>query len=119
MDIDEATDIIVRAALQRLIPEDRLDPMKIREQITEVLREQGETIFAQLSNEARDQLRRDGRMIDQQLVRLSRIDELIDYGRSLIAKYKAQTLDELPYEEQAKFARLWESATSGAKVNDN
>jgi hypothetical protein len=46
-------------------------------------------------------------------------DGAIEYGRSLIAKYKVETLGELPPEEQLEFARLWANATGGVKSHDN
>ena len=84
-----------------------------------MVREQGETIFAQLSHEARERLRRDGLRLGEQTARLERINEAIQYGRWLIARYNAETLGELPPEEQLEFARLWANATGGAKLHEN
>ena len=119
MDINEANEMVIREALRRLGPEARLGPDLLQEQIAEVVKEQGETIFAQLSDEAREQLRRDGSRMSEQIARLARINEAIEYGRSLIAKYRVQTLGELPQEEQREFARLWMAATGGAKPHEN
>ena len=119
MEIDEANDMVIREALRRLGPEARLDPALLQEKIAAVVKEQGETIFAQLSESARQQLRREGLRINEQTARLGRINEAIGYGRSLIAKYKVETLGELPQEEQMEFARLWTKATGGAKLQEN
>ena len=119
MEINEANELIIREALRRLQPDTPLDPAILQEQIAEVVKEQGETIFAQLSDEAREQLRRDGSRMSEQIARLGRINEAIEYGRSLIAKYRVQTLGELPQEEQREFARLWMAATGGAKPHEN
>ena len=45
--------------------------------------------------------------IEEQTARLERINEAIQYGRWLIARYDAETLGELPPEERLEFARLW------------
>jgi hypothetical protein len=119
MEIDEANELVIREALRRLGPEARLDPTIIQEQIAEVVKQQGETIFAQLSEAAREQLRRDGLRISAQTARLGRINEAIEYGRSLVAKYKVETLGELPQKEQREFARLWANAAGGAKMHEN
>lgn len=119
MEIDEAKELIIREALRRLGPEARLDPALLQEQIAEVVKQQGETIFAQLSEEARQRLRKEGLRINEWTVRLKRINEAIEYGRALIAKYKVETLGELPQEEQLEFARLWTNATGGVKLQDN
>ena len=119
MDIDEANKVIILAALQRLGPEARLDPIVLQEQIAEVVKEQGEAIFRQLSEEACEQLRREGRRIKEMAARFRRIFEAIEYGRSLVARYKVKTLGELPQEEQLEFARLWANATGGAKMHEN
>jgi hypothetical protein len=119
MEIDDANEIVIREALRRLGPEARLDPELLQEQIAEVVREQGETIFAQLSDTAREQLRSEGLKINEQAAHLARINEAIEYGRSLIAKYRVQTLGELPEAEQREFARLWTNATSGGRSREN
>jgi uncharacterized protein involved in type VI secretion and phage assembly len=66
MEIDNATELVFREALWRLGPEARLDPALLQEQIAEVVREQGETIFAKLSEVARQRLRREGLKINEQ-----------------------------------------------------
>ena len=119
MEIDDATELVIREALRRLGPMARLDPALLQEQIAKVVREQGETIFAKLSEAARQQLCRDGVRVSEQNVRLERINEAIEHGRSLIAKYGAETLGELPQDEQLEFARLWTKATGGAKLQEN
>ena len=119
MEIDDANKVIIREALRRLGPEARLDPALIQEQIAEVVREQGEAIFAQLTDEAREQLRREGHRLKEQAARLRRINEAMAYGCSLIAKYNAVTLSDLPQEEQLEFARLWVNATGGVKLHEN
>jgi hypothetical protein len=119
MEIDEANEMIIRAALQRLGPEARLDSALLQEQIAEVVRLQGETIFAQLSEAARQQLRREGLRIKEQTARIKRINEAVEYGLSLVAKYKVETLGQLPQEEQLEFARLWANATGGVKLHQN
>jgi len=119
MEIDGANELIIHEALRRLGPRARLDPARLQEQIAEVVRQQGELIFAQLSQTAREQLRREGLRINEQAARLGRINEAIEYGRSLIARYQVETLGELPPEEQLEFARLWTNATGGAKLNEN
>jgi hypothetical protein len=119
MEIDEASEIVIREALRRLGPDARLDPDPLQEQIAEVVKQQGETIFTQLSEEGRQRLRREGFRIKEQTVRLGRINEAIEYGRSLVAKYKAETLGELPPEERMEFARLWANATGGVKMHEN
>ena len=119
MELDDANEMVIREALRRLGPDAPLDPAILQEQIAEVVKEQGETIFAQLSDEAREQLRRDGSRMSEQIARLARINEAIEYGRSLIAKYRVETLGELPQEEQQEFARLWMAATGGAKPHEN
>jgi hypothetical protein len=119
MEIDDANELVIREALRRLGPDARLDPMLLQEQIEEVVRQQGETIFAQLSEEARERLRREGLRINEQTARLGRIEEAIAYGLSLVAKYKVETLGELPQEEQLEFVRLWAIATGGGKSREN
>ena len=119
MEIDEASEMIFSRALQRLGPNARLDPALLQEQIAKVLEEQGEAIFAQLSEAARQQLHREGLKINERVAHLERINEAIEYGRSLVAEYKVETLGELPTEEQLEFARLWVNATGGAKLHDN
>jgi hypothetical protein len=119
MEIDDATELVIREALRRLGPNARLDPAQLQEQIAEVVRQKGETIFAQLSEEAREQLRREGLRMNEQTARLGRINEVIECGRSLVAKYKVETLGELPQEEQLEFARLWANATGGGKSQEN
>lgn len=119
MEIDEATRLVIREALRRLGPGARLDIVLLEEKIAEVVKQEGETIFAKLSNEAREQLRREGRLMNEQAVHLDRISEAIEYGRLLVAKYNVETLGELPREEQIEFARLWTNAGGGAKVHEN
>jgi hypothetical protein len=119
MEIGDANEIVIREALRRLVPGERLDPVILREKIADVVKQQGETIFAQLSEEARRQLRREGLRIKEQIGRLRRINEAIEYGCSLVAKYKVKTLGELPQEEQLEFARLWANATGGVKLHEN
>src|ERR1700674_3939463 len=119
MEIDDATEMVIREALRRLGLGARLDPALFQEQIAEVVKEQGEMIFAQLSEAARQQLRRQGLRINEQTARLGRINEAIEYGRSLVAKYKVETLGELPQEEQLEFVRLWANATGGVKLHEN
>ncbi len=119
MEIDDAIEMIVREALRRLGPTARLDPTLLQKQIAEVVEQQGEAIFAELSAEARAQLRSEGLQIREQTARLDRINEAIEYGRSLISKYKVQTLGELPPAEQQEFARLWVNATGGLKPQEN
>jgi hypothetical protein len=119
MEIDDANELIIGEALRRLGPRARLDPALLQEQIAEVVRQQGESIFAQLSETAREQLRREGLRINEQIARLRRINEAIEYGRWLIARYQVETLGELSPEEQLEFARLWANATGGAKLNEN
>jgi hypothetical protein len=119
MDIIEANEIVIREALRRLGPEGRLDLLILREKITEVVKQQAELIFAQLNEEARQQLRREGLRINEQIARIGRMDEAIEYGRSLVAEYKVETLGELPQEVQLEFARLWANATGGAKLQEN
>jgi hypothetical protein len=91
MEIDEAHELVIREALRQLGPEARFDPAILQEQIAEVVREQGETIFAQLSVEARQHLRGDGLQMSEQIAHLARINEPIEHGRSLIAKYKVES----------------------------
>ena len=119
MEIDEANEIVICEALRRLGPKARLDPALLQEQIAEVVKQQGEAIFAQLSEAARQRLRREGLRINEQTARLGRINEAIEYGRSLVAKYKVETLGELPQEEQHEFARLWANAMGGVKLHEN
>jgi hypothetical protein len=119
MELDEANELVIREALRRLGPKARLDPALLQDQIGEVLKQQGEAIFAQLSEAARQQLRREGLRINEQTVRLERINEAIRYGHSLVAKYKVETLGELPPEEQMEFARLWANATGGLNFHAN
>ena len=119
MEIDDANKLVIREALRRLGPKALLDPALLQEKIAEVVKEQGEVIFAQLSEEARQQLHREGLKINEQTTRLGRINGAIEYGRSLVAKYKVETLGELPQEEQLEFARLWANATSGGKSQEN
>jgi len=118
MELDDANEMVIRA-LRRLGSDAQLDPAILQEQIAEVVKEQGETIFSQLNEVAREQLRRDGLRMSEQIARLARINEAIEYGRSLIAKYRVETLGELPQEEQQEFARLWMAATGGAKPHEN
>jgi hypothetical protein len=119
IELDEANEIIVREASRRLGPKACLNTVRLQEQIEEVAKEQAETIYAQLSEAAREQLRRNGLRINEQIARLARINEAISYGRFLIAKFKVKTLRELPQEEQREFARLWMAATRGARMREN
>jgi len=119
MNIRDATEMVIREALQRLGPEERLDPSLLQRQIAEVIKQKGETIFAQLNETDRQQLRHEGLRINEDSARLARINETIEYGRSLIAKYNVKTFGELPKEEQIEFARMWVSAAGGAKLQDN
>jgi hypothetical protein len=119
MEIDDANEIVIREALRRLGPNTRLDPALLQEQIAEVVKQQGETIFAQLSEAARQRLHEEGLNLNEQAARVGRINEAIDYGRSLVAKYKVETLGELSQEEQTEFARLWANATGGVKFPEN
>ena len=77
------------------------------------------TIFTQLSEPARQELRRKGLRINERIARLGRIEDAIEYGRSLIGRYGAATLGELPEAEQVEFARLWVHTTGGAKLHEN
>ena len=119
MEINDATELVIREALRRLGPSAHLDPALLQKQIAKVVNEQGETIFAQLSEEARQQLRREDLRINEQTARLGRMTEAIEYGRSLVTRYKVETLGELPQEEQLEFARLWANATGGVKMREN
>jgi hypothetical protein len=119
MEIDDATELVIREALRRLGPEARLEPTLIQEKIAEVVNEQGETIFGQLSEAARERLRNEGLKINEQTAHLKRINEAIEYGRTLMDMYKVETLGELSQEEQFEFARLWANATGGAKLHEN
>jgi hypothetical protein len=80
IELHEANEIIVREAFRRLGAKACLDTVRLREQIDEVAKEQAETIYAQLSDAAREQLRRKGLRISEQIARLARINEAIDYG---------------------------------------
>jgi hypothetical protein len=119
MEIDEAKEMIIREALRRLGPEACLNLALLQEQIVEVVKQQGDTIFAQLSEAARQRLRREGLRVNEQTARLGRINEAIEYGRALVIKYKVKTLGELPQEEQLEFVRLLANATGGAKLHEN
>jgi hypothetical protein len=119
MELDEANELIIREALRRLGPRARLDPVLLQDQIAQVVKEQGETIFAQLSEEGRQQLHSEGLRINERTARLGRINKAIEYGRLLIARYMVETLGELPPEEQLEFARLWANATGGEKSQEN
>jgi len=44
MEIDEANELIFRAALKRLGPDTRFDPVLLQEQITAVIKQDGETL---------------------------------------------------------------------------
>ena len=88
---------------RRLGPNARLNPTLLQEQIAAVVKEQGETIFSQLTESARQQLRREGLTLKEQIARLERIEAAIESGRSLIATYGAETLGELPAHEQLEF----------------
>ena len=115
MELDEANKLVIREALRRLGPEARLDPALLHEQIAEVVQQQGEAIFAQLSEAARQQLHTEGLRVNEQTARIERINEAIEYGRWLVSTYQVETLGELPQEEQLEFARLWANATGGLR----
>jgi hypothetical protein len=115
----EANKLLINEALRRLWPNPCLDRTLLQEQIAAVVKEQGETIFAQLSDEAREQLRREGYRMREEGARLTRINEAVEYGRSNVARYSAETLGDLPLEEQSEFARLWVSAVGGARPQEN
>jgi nucleoside-triphosphatase THEP1 len=119
MEIDEANELIIREAIRRLGPKAGLDLTLLQEKIAEVVKEQGEAIFSQLSEEDRQQLRREGLRINDLTARLGRINEAIEYGRSLVTKYKVETLGELPEVEQQEFVRRYMNATGGAKLREN
>jgi hypothetical protein len=119
IELDQANEIIIREAFRRLGPKARLNMVRLQEQIDEIAKEQAETIYAQLSEAARDQLRITGPRISERIARLARINEAIEYGHFLIAKFTVKTLGELPEEEQRTFARLWMAATGGAKLREN
>lgn len=119
MEIEDASEFIFQEALRRLGPRVELDTDLLQQKMAEVVREQGETIFAQLSDEARERLRSEGLRLKEQAARLERINKAIEYGRRLIANYNVETLGELPPEEQLEFARLWADATGGAKTSEN
>ena len=119
MEIEDANELIIGEALRRLGPRARLDPARLQEQIAKVVQQQGESILTQLSETARQRLRREGLRINEETARLGRINEAIEYGRALVARYQVETLGELPPEEQLEFARLWANATGGAKLNEN
>jgi hypothetical protein len=119
IELDQANEIIIREAFRRLGPNARLDSERLQKQIEEIAKEQAETIYAQLSEAAREQLRITGLRISERIARLARINEAIDYGRFLIAKFKVKTIGELPEEEQCTFARLWMAATGGTKLREN
>jgi hypothetical protein len=78
MEIEDATKLVIREALRQLGPKARLDPVLLQKRIAEVVKQQGETIFAQLSEEARQRLRRQGLRISEQTARLGRINEAIE-----------------------------------------
>jgi hypothetical protein len=119
MTLTEANELVIREALRRLGPKARLDPALLQEQIAEVVKQQGEAIFAQLSEAARQQLRKEGLRINELTARIGRINEAIEYGRWLVSRYKVETLGELPQDEQLEFVRLWANATGGAKSREN
>jgi hypothetical protein len=119
MDINDANEMVIREALRRLGPVERLEQAVLEEKIAEVVKQLGETIFAQLSADARRQLRREGLTINERMARIGRINEAIQYGLTVVAKYKVETLGELPQEEQHEFARLWANATGGVKSREN
>jgi hypothetical protein len=66
MGIDEANEFIILEALRQLGPKAGPDPTLLQDKIAEVVKEQGEAIFGQLSEEARQQLRREGLRINEQ-----------------------------------------------------
>lgn len=119
MEIDDANGLVIREALRRLGPNTPLDTNLLQETITEVVNEQGEVIFSQFSESAREHLRREGLKINEQTEHLERITQAIGYGRSLIAKCSVESLGELPQEEQLEFARPWVAATGGVKSLEN
>lgn len=60
---------------RKVAPPARLDPALLQEQIAEVVKHQGEAIFAQLSEAARQQLHREGLKINERVAHLERINE--------------------------------------------
>jgi hypothetical protein len=90
MELDDANEMVIREALRRLGPDAQLDPAILQEQIAEVVKQQGETIFAQLNEAARQQLRRDGLRMSEQIARLGRINEAIEYGRFLSPRIRSR-----------------------------
>jgi hypothetical protein len=90
MEIDDATEMVIHEALRRPGPNACLDPALLQEQIAEVVKQQGETIFAQLSEAAHQRLRREGLRINEQTARLGRINEAIEYGCSLVASIRSR-----------------------------
>jgi hypothetical protein len=60
MEIDDANERVIREALRRLGPNARLDPALLQEQIAEVVKQQRETIFAQLGEAACQRLPSNG-----------------------------------------------------------
>jgi hypothetical protein len=119
MELDEANKWVIREAIRRLGSQARLDPVKLREQLADVVREHGKEIFAKLSEQGRVRLLKEGRTLQAQAARLRRIDEAIQYGRWLIDRYQVETLGELPEGEQLEFARLWANAIGGARPYEN
>lgn len=92
LDLQDADEIIIREVFRRLGPKAHHDTVRFQEHVEEVANEQAETIYAQLSDAAHEQLRMTGLRISEQIARLERINEVIAYGRFLIATFKAKTL---------------------------
>jgi hypothetical protein len=119
MEFDKEAEIVIREVLRRLGPKARLDPALLREQIAKMVKEQGEMIFAQLSDDARQRLLREGLKTKERTAHLGRINEAIEYGCSLVAGYKVERLGELPHQEQQEFARRLVNASGGVKMHEN
>ena len=119
MEIDEANATILLEALRRMGSKPQFNLALIRERIAEVVEQQGEAIFAQLSEAARGHLRRVGLPSNAEIDRLERVNEAVEYGRFLIVTYKVETVGELPEEEQHEFTRLWIAARGGANSQEN
>jgi len=119
MEIDDANELVIREALRRLGPRTQFDPAAFKSRSPRWSRNKGRGFFAQLSDAAREQLRNEGLRLNEQAIHLGRVNEAIEYGRSLVEKYKVATLGELPEEEQREFARLWSNATGGVTPHEN
>jgi hypothetical protein len=119
VELDEANKWVIREAIRRLGSQARLDPVELRKQLANAVREHGEESFAKLSEQGRVRLLKEGRTLQAQEARLRRIDEAIQYGRWLIDRYQVETLGELPQGEQLEFTRLWANAIGGARPYEN